>query len=1586
MLQDCPRRGVDALHTERIETNNNRRGDPSQAARGSAKNGFSKCASGFIVFGEHNVAVTHPAITSLPYERSIAPWVRGFFPDAQYVQRGDDVRRIHDDDLPLESFRGVLALQGAKGLGKSKAVHAAVARLPPSTTAVQITFRRCLAWSSNRLMGERAALYTDIPASAPISARSFPRLTILINSIARVRGCYDVVVIDELVSVVDMLAGRRLMGAEARIAALFTLAQLIAGARVVLVADAVLDAACLQFVCMCRRINEPLAAVPMRVVDYTYRLHGDYSYVAHENELTWRRALDAALREGQHVVVPCMTKGMATRLAAAYQDAYDVRCYTADVDPARLHEHMRDIHTHWSGAQLLVYSPVITAGCSFELPHYDTVFFYGMAGLGSVRSAMQMIARVRSVATKTVHVYIARAQRYAPLTDGELRQFLGSACGEDDNAAGAASEPGQCLSMGAGARVGIAHIRSTVRSRRRSNHSKRRRTAGLECASHNERKSTNNSDHDEGKDAGESDTDLRSGSDADSDDSARETCAGKALVTNGALSTTRTAAYGNPAGTTTADVQMQLLRHLDLYTLQEEALAALAFPFYFWSLVVHSGAHIAFPGQHLLDRVPRSLLPAPDDDDDGARDNHHRPYVRHAADKDSDGGGTSPTPTISARKPDRDDSDNDNGNGGDAQHAKADADVDADEDEDDALELVQYPLWSAVAAESWLLHDWDSVATAARFTGPDPYPSCPGDLHAPVPSAASPLSTAAAAAWTQSAAGGSGICLRPSATLLQKAHVLHPEHCMASGLAPLWSSVRRMAPSKTASAEDAVPLPTDMDHQSRARLRAWSALIAQKGLARLGSRRGGGGVYVRNLAATWDVLRDECEAYCQDAGICTDKAALGGQHQCPCGCARVNDCYGGAGTGTGTGAGKGNGEGEGDDKDAGASPASNNSSVSSSSSDSGGSDTARPPPRACDDTRTNSKTADAAPPCAVVVIMFPPAATFAQVSESTSHCVAACSAASSKYMSEQTLWLDVYREEAWVLAGMETAVRTRRAVTPLHVATFRNRLAPADTGHGTTDAPTDTPPYFEPDLARATTVVDRVTELVMRLRPRFIALNVAVGLQGGTMAVADVLVLDVYGQWHVLIYRTSGTPETAAPDHDLVKALAVGAALDATLQAAVPPEVLGTCTRATRCARRQAASTSETARHAGRSRFIVTSISLVYLQSGACVRIDTDTWAPAPLLRVLTAEPAGTSPASRALSAEMEHQPEQSGPWPWSACDSIAYGVCSTALTTSTTKHDGDNCSGSEEEEDAARSSVDSPVMYVMDAVDMAAVITDEACKGSPAHKDLLAHARIVHNVRDVCAAIKTSGITAQAQPPVTPNSPLQPAGAITLYACRCPADIKRVLKAISRRTRLGAHAPASLGTRLVCWGYASFYDAHGPSACDGRIHDMQAWIALRVTNDVDADIPLETMRVQHQDRQCSRALHTPSSSPASGESTTDTVTVAEKVPELESEATERLERVWDTLSRTRKLHRGIMRNGLCVCFWNGRPHGVGMRVIPPITHTLGIFHSGGARCTTSVTEQRSRCPGGTGARAHTYHKHLSQPASATARSRHMLP
>ena len=394
---------------------------------------FKVTEAGFVCLADR--AVTHSVLKRLPYEHTVESWVRDCFPDAVY-QSSDSATIV----IPHADAEGILAIQGAKGLGKSKFIASTIAAMPESTTVLFITFQISLANASLRVLGPCAKLYSQHEGLLP--PEGYPRLCVVINSLSRVEPGYDVVVVDELVSVVNSIASTQLIAPSLRTDILVHLHAILRSAKRVIVADAMLDAKCLRFLLSCcldtATEGEEVAAatvatvpavasVPkqLRVYDFTHRPHDDYRYVAHAVEDTWKRALRGFLEKGHRVVVACMTKAQAELLKEEYQSRCSTYCYTGD-DTVLLSAQMREgVDEHWDKCQLLVYSPVITAGCSFERPHFDYAFFYGKCNLASARTAIQMLSRVRDISKKRVHVFLSQfgsnecALGYAPLFETE---------------------------------------------------------------------------------------------------------------------------------------------------------------------------------------------------------------------------------------------------------------------------------------------------------------------------------------------------------------------------------------------------------------------------------------------------------------------------------------------------------------------------------------------------------------------------------------------------------------------------------------------------------------------------------------------------------------------------------------------------------------------------------------------------------------------------------------------------------------------------------------------------------------------------------------------------------------------------------------------------------------------------------------------------------------------------------------------------------------------------------------------------------------------------------------------------------------
>lgn len=324
--------------------------------------------------------------------------------------------RIHISDAPqIESFDFgqagpmVMAIAANKGMGKSKAIRASLRSLPPSTTILNVTFRRSLArGAASDIPHGRSkhVVYLDEEPGSVFGARSHPRLTILINSLWRVQGegSYEVVILDEIVSIVEML-GSEIIDPRVRLDICRSLVRILRSARIVVVADALLDEPSLQIVRRAIRTS-----VPACMHLFTHNNHEDYVFNRYSSFLAWRGAITASIRRGQKVVIPCMTRSFALRLRDDLLVSFprlSILTYVADGEHD-MDTHMRHIQDVWK-VDVLIFSPVITAGCSFEQKHFDKCFVYAFQGTCSPRSAMQMVFRVRDLSTRQVHIFVDRS-------------------------------------------------------------------------------------------------------------------------------------------------------------------------------------------------------------------------------------------------------------------------------------------------------------------------------------------------------------------------------------------------------------------------------------------------------------------------------------------------------------------------------------------------------------------------------------------------------------------------------------------------------------------------------------------------------------------------------------------------------------------------------------------------------------------------------------------------------------------------------------------------------------------------------------------------------------------------------------------------------------------------------------------------------------------------------------------------------------------------------------------------------------------------------------------------------------------------
>lgn len=297
-----------------------------------------------------------------------------------------------------------LLVQGQMGVGKTKALYSFLRELDPSKSVLFITYRVSLADKYAADLKEQAFLHYRRDPFRTRDSKYAPRYVTCFDSVTRFDGTYDYIVLDEVDSVL-MHCGSPYMRLRDSTLAIF--AGMLRRAGYVIGLDAHISS--LVYAVM-ERLRTP---EDIRAVKNEYRRPCDR--VAYVCEEPFVPAILAKLRGGRSVAVCSTTKAFTEDLAgivrkelpdkriviinsdrgsALIEDEGETKLEVSDVDS-------------WTKADLLVYSPSISAGVSFEKAHFDALFVYVHISSFTplVTDLLQMMARVRILVSGEVYIY-----------------------------------------------------------------------------------------------------------------------------------------------------------------------------------------------------------------------------------------------------------------------------------------------------------------------------------------------------------------------------------------------------------------------------------------------------------------------------------------------------------------------------------------------------------------------------------------------------------------------------------------------------------------------------------------------------------------------------------------------------------------------------------------------------------------------------------------------------------------------------------------------------------------------------------------------------------------------------------------------------------------------------------------------------------------------------------------------------------------------------------------------------------------------------------------------------------------------------
>lgn len=138
----------------------------------------------------------------------------------------------------------------------------------------------------------------------------------------------------------------------------------------------------------------------------------------------WFGMLYSALAADEKVAIQISSLTEARAIEAGVRKKYPgkvVKLYSSETLQSEKREHFADVNTYWQQCDVLMYTPTVSAGVSFEVRHFNRCFGYFTDQSCPVETCMQMIGRIRDVSSHEYVVYLAATGAGLPVDIEEIR-------------------------------------------------------------------------------------------------------------------------------------------------------------------------------------------------------------------------------------------------------------------------------------------------------------------------------------------------------------------------------------------------------------------------------------------------------------------------------------------------------------------------------------------------------------------------------------------------------------------------------------------------------------------------------------------------------------------------------------------------------------------------------------------------------------------------------------------------------------------------------------------------------------------------------------------------------------------------------------------------------------------------------------------------------------------------------------------------------------------------------------------------------------------------------------------------------------
>lgn len=174
-------------------------------------------------------------------------------------------------------------------------------------------------------------------------------------------------------------------------------------------------------------IMRALRPMPISIHHNIYKNAACDNYYLTADKAAFYVSMNKDLAEGKKIAIATSSKNEAMVLQQYIKSKNSnlaIGIYSSDTQTSIKRQHFGAVDTVWSGFDVLIYTPTVSAGVSYEMKHFDVVYAWFSDMSCNVEVCLQMLGRVRDIAEKRYIIGFEITGSHYPTTTEDIIESL----------------------------------------------------------------------------------------------------------------------------------------------------------------------------------------------------------------------------------------------------------------------------------------------------------------------------------------------------------------------------------------------------------------------------------------------------------------------------------------------------------------------------------------------------------------------------------------------------------------------------------------------------------------------------------------------------------------------------------------------------------------------------------------------------------------------------------------------------------------------------------------------------------------------------------------------------------------------------------------------------------------------------------------------------------------------------------------------------------------------------------------------------------------------------------------------------------